>query len=115
MNEAPKKIWVIRVVADSNRTPAVSNSISYESNANPEPQQFYFTADVYDSGCLSIDSIIIGVNSSEVTVGYYYPVSGLDGPIIRITGRTNDFPTYFVTINSIGYFSCGEISGNYLT
>jgi hypothetical protein len=96
------------VVADTNLLPTVSNDVSYQSNATPISTS-YFTADIYDSNCLNIGSTIVGVNSSEVIVGYYYPVSGLSGPVIQITGLTNEFPTYFVTINSIGYSSCGEI------
>ena len=96
------------VVADTNLSPTVSNDVSYQSNATPISTS-YFTADIYDSNCLNIGSTIVGVNSSEVIVGYYYPVSGLSGPVIQITGLTNESPTYFVTINSIGYSSCGEI------
>ena len=96
------------VVADTNLLPAVNNDISYQSNANPIDSSYY-TADIYDSGCNKIGSTTVGLNTSEIVIGYYYAVSGLSGPIIQITGLTNGLPTYFVTTNSLGYFSCGEI------
>ena len=102
------------VVADTNLLPTVSNSVDYESNANPIPASYY-TANIYDSNCNQIGSTTIGVNTSEVVVGYYYVVSGLSGPIVQITGLTSDLPTSFVTTNSLGYFSCSEISGNNLS
>jgi hypothetical protein len=104
------------VVTDANRTPAVSNSISYESNANPISEPLYFTAEIYDTYCNLIGSTVISAsNPTDVTVGYYYPVTGLSGPIIRITGKSNDIPNNFLTIYPPGYFSCSEISGNNLT
>ena len=96
------------VVADTNLLPTVSNSVDYESNANPIPASYY-TADIYDSGCNKIGSTTVGLNTSEIVIGYYYAVSGLSGPIIQITGLSNLLPTYFVTTNSVGYFSCSEI------
>ena len=96
------------VVADTNLSPLLNNDVTYQSNANPIDSSYY-TADIYDSSCNKIGSTTIGLNTSEIVIGYYYAVSGLSGPIVQITGLTDGLPTNFVTTNSVGYFSCSEI------
>jgi hypothetical protein len=38
----------------------------------------------------------------------YYGVSGLPGPIIKATGFSGTFPSYFVTIGT-GYTNCNDV------
>jgi hypothetical protein len=92
----------------------IDTSLDYvDYNIVPSQSEPNYEVEIYDSECNLIGTTIISLRntSDDPIINLFYPIKGLSGPIVKITGKTSNSPNYVgLTINSPGYFRCGDIT-----